>query len=140
MQKKKFLLVMTTLVGVSLVLTGCPTDAETGAAGTPGPTSGHYAGNVSVQALTDAVAKGWVIQLDDATITGGGTLDLRGADVTVYGVLGTKIDTKAVYILAGSSLKLAEGATIEPGEAGDYFFVVAAHVAAAGGGTLSPTM
>ena len=137
MQKQKFFIFgMAALLGASLFLIGCPTDAADGTNGTngaQGPISGHYAGEVSVQALTDAVAKGWVIQLDDATITGGGTLDLRGADVTVYGKLETKADSAAVYILAGSSVKLAEGASIEPGEVGDYFFGVADHAAAKGG-------
>jgi hypothetical protein len=138
MLKKKFFLIgMAVLLSASLFLIGCPTDAADGAAGAAGATSGRYAGDVSVQALTDAVAKGWVIQLDNATITGGGTLDLRGADVTVYGALSTSAGGDALYILAGPSVKLAEGASIEPGEAGDYFFGVAAHVDAAGG---SPAM
>ena len=43
---KKFLLMVAALVGVSLVLIGCPTDADAGAAGAPG-SAGKNVGSVN---------------------------------------------------------------------------------------------
>jgi hypothetical protein len=137
---KKFLFGMIAVLSVSLFLIGCPTDPEDGAAGAAGAAGApgeagadgpnNFNGKPSVQAIQSAVDSGAKIQLDNVEIQGGGTLDFKTADVTVYGTLASAA-TDPLYIVATSAtLTFAEGANIAPGT-GDFFFGTAEQVAKA---------
>ena len=138
MLQKKFLLVMAALVSVSLVLTGCPTDAEAGPAGTAGSsgTDGPVliSRDISAEDLQLVIDEGRELLLVNVNITGTGVVNFKTAKAKITGKLTTADGSTAVAILAAEAdLAFAEGAVINLGEGDDVFIGTAAHAAKASG-------
>ena len=124
MQKQKFFLIgMAVLLGVSLVLAGCPTDTETETVtNTVYDNTGAAYGTVTGEALQElidaALAESPARKLTFKGVTiSSGNLDLKTANVTIEGTL-TLSSADTVISAAEAAITFAEGATVS-GAAGN---------------------